>query len=171
MSPADRDRPGPDRDRRASFGTDRDPATYARRRARAARRRASLDRQTFDPSPPDDDDWVVPDRSQVRRVPRAPESVGDVLDDLISSRRWGDRLRGASVFDRWSEVVGEDLAQHCRPVRLKGGVLTVAASSPTWATQLRYLTGQLALNVNAALGEPQVTSVNVVVGRPDDGPG
>lgn len=164
------DRRGPDEDRRATFGTDRDPATYARRRARAARRRATLDRKSFDPSPPGEDDWVVPDRSQVTRVPRPPESLGAVLDDLIASKRWGDRLRGASVFDRWAEVVGEDLAQHCQPVRLKGGVLTVAASSPTWATQLRYLTGQLALNVNTALGEPTVTSVHVVVGRPEDGP-
>ena len=158
----------PEDDRRASWGTDRDPAVYARRRARAARRRAGLDRQDYDPTPPDDDDWVVPDRSQVVRVPRGPESLGDLLDDVVASRRWGERLRGATVFDRWDEVVGPELAQHCEPVRLAGGVLTVAASSPQWATQLRYLTGQLQLNVNAAMGEPVVSSVNVVVGRPED---
>ena len=154
-------------DRRVSWTTDRDPSAYARRRARAAQKRARLDRRDYDPAPPTDDDWVVPDRSQVVRVPRGPEPLGNLLDDVIRNRRWGERLRGASVFDRWAEVVGEELAQHCQPVRLAGGVLTVAASSPTWATQLRYLTGQLALNVNSALGEPVVTSVNVVVGRPD----
>lgn len=158
----------PEDDRRTSWGTDRDPAVYARRRSRGARRRAGMDRQDYDPAPPEDDDWVVPDRSQLVRVPRGPESLADLLDDVVSSRRWGDRLRGATVFDRWDEVVGPELAQHCEPVRLAGGVLTVAASSPQWATQLRYLTGQLQLNVNAAMGEPVVTSVNVVVGRPDD---
>lgn len=165
MSPAPR---RPEDDRRAVFGTDRDPAVYARRRARAARRRTADDHRAFDPAPPGDDDWVVPDRSQVVRVPRGPESLADILDDVVRDRRWGERLRGASVFDRWGEVVGDELAQHCQPVRLTGGVLTVAASSPQWATQLRYLAGRLQLNVNAALGEPVVESVHVVVGRPDD---
>lgn len=160
----------PEDDRRIAWGTDRDPGVYARRRARAAQRRASVDRRSYDPAPPDDDDWVVEDRSQLVRVPRGPESLADLLDDVVRNRRWGERLRGASVFDRWDEVVGAELAQHCRPVRLTGGVLTVAASSPQWATQLRYLTGQLALNVNSAMGEPMVTSVNIVVG-PRDAPG
>lgn len=158
-----------DDDRRKAYGTDRNPTVYARRRARAARRRASIDRQAFDPRPPTEDDWVVRDRSQVTRVSTTPEPIGDVLDEVIRDRRWGERVRGARVFDRWAEVVGADLAQHCRPVRLSGGVLTVAASSPTWATQLRYLTGQLALNVNAEMGEPVVTSVNVVVQRDERG--
>mgnify|MGYP005808366351 CR=1 FL=1 len=161
--------PRPEDDRKKTWGTDRDPAVYARRRARQARRRADLERRTYDPTPPDDDDYVVPDRSQVVRTPHAPESLGDLLDGVIRDRRWGEKLRGATVFDRWEEVVGPDLAQHCQPVRIAGGVLTVAASSPQWATQLRYLTGQLALNVNQAMGEPVVTSVNVVVGRGDRG--
>ena len=157
----------PEDDRRVTWGTDRDPAVYARRRARAARRRAGQDRQEFDPAPPGDDDWTVADRSQVVRVPHGPESLGELLDGVVRDRRWGEKLRGATVFDRWEEVVGAELAQHCQPVRISGGVLTVAASSPQWATQLRYLTGQLQLNVNAAMGEPVVGSVNVVVGRPD----
>lgn len=158
----------PEDDRRVAWGTDRDPAVYARRRARQRWQRAKLDRETYDPAPPTDDDYVVPDRTQVVRTPRGPESLANLLDGMVTDRRWGEKLRGATVFDRWDEVVGPDLAQHCEPVRISGGVLTIAASSPQWATQLRYLTGQLALNVNRAMGEPVVTSVNVVVGRSDD---
>ena len=157
----------PEDDRRVTWGTDRDPGVYARRRARAARRRAGQDRTDFDPAPPGDDDWVVQDRSQLVRVPRGPELLADLLEGVIQDRRWGEKLRGATVFERWEEVVGAELAQHCQPVRISGGVLTVAASSPQWATQLRYLTGQLQLNVNTAMGEPVVESVHVVVGRPD----
>lgn len=156
--------PRPEDDRRTSWSTDRNPTEYERRRGRNARRRANLERRSYDPAPPGDDDWVVPDRTQVVRVPTGPESLAGLLDEVVRSRRWGDRLRGVTVFEHWEEVVGSELAQHCRPVRLTGGVLTVAASSPSWATQLRYLSGQLALNVNRALGEPMVTSVNVVLG-------
>ncbi len=103
--------------------------------------------------------------------PAAPVRLGDTLDGVLARLGTPSRAGVEVVFERWDEVVGAELAQHCRPVRLAGGVLTVAASSPQWATQLRYLTHQLQLNVNAAMGEPVVTSVNVVVGRPGDGDG
>lgn len=163
---ADRDetggRPGRSDLQRAS-GTDRDPAVYARRRSRQARRRARLDHDAFDPTPPTDDDWVVEDRSELRRLPTGPRPLGDLLGEIVDDQAWGDRLRGVALFDHWDEVVGPELAAHCHPVRLTGGVLTVAASSSTWATQLRYLGGRLALNVNQRLGEPLVEQVNVVV--------
>lgn len=152
-------------DRRTSWNTDRDPTAYARRRARNSRRRVALDGKVYDPAPPTDADWVGTDRSQVTRLPTGPEEIGEVIQEVIRRRGWDDRLRGAMLFQRWDQVVGAELAQHCQPVRLAGGVLTVAASSPQWATQLRYMTGQLQLNVNQALGEPLVTSVNVTVGR------
>lgn len=157
----------PEDDRRTAWGRDRNPTVYARRRAQGIRRRDAMDRRAYDPRPPTEDDWVLHDRSQVVRVTRTPELLGDVLDGLVRDRRWGERLRGSQVFDRWEQVVGSSLARHCRPVRLAGGVLTVAASSPRWATQLRYLTGQLARNVNVELGEPVVETVNVVVRRDD----
>jgi len=155
----------PREDRRTSWGADRDPAAYARRRARQARRRVALDRQVYDPTPPTDDDWVGTDRSQVTRLPTGPEEISAVLQEVIRQKGWDDRLRGAMLFQRWDQVVGAELAQHCQPVRLAGGVLTVAASSPQWATQLRYMTAQLQLNVNQALGEPLVDSVHITVGR------
>ena len=78
----------PEDDRRVAFGTDRNPAEYARRRARAARRRAALDRRSYDPRPPGEDDWAVPDRSQMARVPRGPEHIGHVLDEPIDPGRF-----------------------------------------------------------------------------------
>lgn len=47
------------------------------------------------------------------------------------------------VFVRWSEVVGPALADHVRPVRLDGGVLTVTADHQAWAAEVRRLTPRL----------------------------
>jgi predicted nucleic acid-binding Zn ribbon protein len=148
--------------------SDRDPAVYARLRARQARARQRLERERFDPAPPTDDDWTIEDRDGLRRLPSAPSSVGDVLDEVLRQRRWGERLRGVALMDHWDDVVGAELAQHCHPVRLAGGILTVAAATPTWATQLRYLSGRIRLQANRALGEPLVDEVVVVVGRRRD---
>lgn len=38
----------------------------------------------------------------------------------------------------WSQVVGEAVAPHTRPVRLQDGILYVAASSSVWAQNLQY---------------------------------
>lgn len=145
--------------------SDLDRATFDKQRARAARKRAKLDRENYQPGPPDEDDFVVADRSQVRRVTGTPQPLGEVLDAVMQHRHWNERMRSAHVFTNWAEVVGEDVARNCEPVRLVGGVLVVAATSPSWATQLRYLSARLQLAVNTALGEPMVERVEVTLRR------
>lgn len=143
--------------------SDLDRATFDRERARAAKRRAKLDRENYQPGPPGEDDFVVADRSQVKRVTGTPQPLGEVLDAVMATRHWNERMRSAHVFSNWEDVVGTDVARNCRPVRLVGGVLVVAAASPSWATQLRYLAPRLRLAVNTALGEPMVERVEVTV--------
>lgn len=61
----------------------------------------------------------------------------------------------------WTALVGEDVAAHCRPVRLEGGRLTVEAESTAWATQLTLLTDKLVAAISARVGDGVVTSVSV----------
>lgn len=152
------------RDRRAG-AADRDTHVYDRRRRIQARERAKQDRAAFDPAPPTDDDWVIPDEDTdgLRRI-GAPTPVSDSLAAYIDRRGWGERLRGANAWTRWDEIVGSDLASRCEPVRLAGGSLVVRAESQVWATQLRYLLPQLRANVDEALGAGTVKDVRIVVG-------
>ena len=43
-----------------------------------------------------------------------------------------------TAFSRWEEVVGADVARHCRPVAIDADRLVVAASDPMWADELRW---------------------------------
>lgn len=145
---------------------DVDRRVYVRRRNEGDRRRGDLEKRIYDPNPnPDKDDWTIPDGSGRRRMPGTPEPLGDLLGAVMKARGWSERVRSSALFARWAEVVGEDVARHCDPVRLVGGVLVVATDSPSWATQLTYLSGQLRLAVNQALGEPIVERVEVQVRR------
>jgi predicted nucleic acid-binding Zn ribbon protein len=76
-------------------------------------------------------------------------------------RGWQDRLSSASVFGRWAELVGADVAEHATPVSLTGGELTVAASSTAWATQLRLLQRQLLVKIAAGIGPGVVRKLKV----------
>jgi predicted nucleic acid-binding Zn ribbon protein len=152
------------RDRRASW-EDRESSLYARKRARQARTRAEQDRRAFDPAPPTDDDWTVEEEQTdgLRRV-SPPTPVGETLGSLLARRGWDERLRGATAWSRWPDIVGAELAGRCEPVRLAGGTLLVRAENQVWATQLRYLTAQLLANAERLLGAGTVREVRIVVG-------
>jgi predicted nucleic acid-binding Zn ribbon protein len=161
MSPRRPERPDP----RLAGREDRDAHLYARKRWQQQRERARLERRHYDPSPPSDDDWTVPEEETdgVRRISR-PTPVGDTLGAYLDRRGWNERLRAATAWSRWEDVVGAPLAQRCEPVRLAGGTLVVRAESQVWATQLRYMLPQLQQKAEEVLGAGTVAEVRVVVG-------
>lgn len=99
---------------------------------------------------------------------RMPSAVGAVLESEIARRRWTRRLEGVAVIERWPEVVGEQLADRCEPVRLVGDVLVIRAESSVWATQITYLAGTIVGRVSDVLGPGLVSDVRVVVGPQHD---
>ena len=145
----------------------RDP--YRRKRSRLERRRADLDDRMRHETPTDEDD-TVEEGDHLRRVP-SPRSVADVLGGMVRSRGWDERLRGAQLHTRWAEIVGADLARRCEPVRLAGGTLVVRAENRTWATQLRYMTGEIKSRAERVLGEGNVREVRITVGSLGEGRG
>lgn len=114
------------------------------------------------PDPPDPDD-------PTRQQPPAP--LGGLMEAFARKRGWERRLSGAQVHGRWSEIAGADLAAHTEPVRLHGGVLVLRVDSPAWATQVRYLTAELAVRANAVLGEGSVERITLVTGALRGSPG
>jgi predicted nucleic acid-binding Zn ribbon protein len=137
----------------------------ARRRAKAARGRVAWERAASLADPDVVDHQQVPDGDHLRPAP-SPDDVGSLVRGLVEERGWGERLRGAALHGVWEDVVGVELARRCRPGRLAGGTLVVVVSSPQWATQLRFLEGQIAGRVTAAIGQP-VDAVRIVVGDVD----
>lgn len=157
--------PGERPDPRRAGQVDRDERVYERKRAAQARARAKRDRREFAPGPPDDEEWTVGEEETdgVRRL-SPPTPVGESVEAFLRRRGWTERLRGATAWNRWADMVGEDLAAHCEPVRLAGRALVVRAESQVWATQLRYLLPQLRERVEGVLGSGTVREIRVVVG-------
>src|ERR1700733_15329393 len=56
--------------------------------------------------------------------------------DVAKKRGWSGRVAEGAVFGQWPTVVGSHIADHASPTTLRDGVLTVAAESTAWATQL-----------------------------------
>ncbi len=92
--------------------------------------------------------------------------VGDSLGTVARQLGLGSPELLVSVFGDWEAVVGPVLAAHSRPERLKDGELTVSVDEPAWATELRFLSGDIAERINQSRGSTVITSVTVVVQRP-----
>ncbi|MGI8769449.1 MAG: DUF721 domain-containing protein [Propionibacteriaceae bacterium] len=90
-----------------------------------------------------------------------PAPLGALVDRLVTDRGWERSLADAGVFGRWAELVGPDIAAHCRPERLTAGELVVAAESTAWATQLRLLAPMMLARLAERLGAGVVTGLQV----------
>jgi predicted nucleic acid-binding Zn ribbon protein len=103
-----------------------------------------------------------PARPPVRRVRRDdPQALGTAIESLLDNEGWGLAAATGSVFGRWAQIVGPELADHTQPESLRDGELTVQADSTAWATQLRLLAAQLVRRLNAELGQGTVQRVKV----------
>ena len=90
-----------------------------------------------------------------------PQPLGASISGLLDAEGWALAAATGSVFGRWPQIVGADLAAHTRPETLTDGELTVTADSTAWATQVRLLAAQLVRRLNAELGDGTVRRVKV----------
>ena len=92
---------------------------------------------------------------------RDPVRFGEMINRLVAERGWQDTTAAASVLANWEQLVGPEVADHCRPASLQDGELVLVAESSAWATQLRLLTRTLIARLAERVGSGVVTSIVV----------
>ena len=98
---------------------------------------------------------------------REPRRVSDSLDRITRRLGGPSADTATTVFSRWADLVGADIAAHARPVSLRDATLVLAVDHPAWATQLRYMTADLLGRIEAVAGTGAVTHIQVrVSGEP-----
>lgn len=117
----------------------------ATRRARRTRRRAR----------------PAPNATGAYPDDRDPQLLESTLGRLVSEHGWETEVAVHGLFGRWAEIVGSEIAEHCRPDRYDDGQLWVQADSTAWATQLRLLAPNVVGKLNERLGDGTVTRINV----------
>jgi predicted nucleic acid-binding Zn ribbon protein len=87
--------------------------------------------------------------------------LGDAVGDLVKEREWTRTLTAAGILPRWAEIVGPDIAKHCRPEKLEAGQLNCVAESTAWATQLRLMSAQVLARIATEVGPDIVRKLHV----------
>lgn len=69
-----------------------------------------------------------------------------------------------ALWDKWREIVGDDVAAHAEPSSLRGGLLRVRTDSPAWATEISYLADEIKRRANETVGRALVDEVRIWTG-------
>ncbi len=93
-----------------------------------------------------------------------PRPLRDSLAEVSADLGLPEPSGLALLIAEWQELVGPDVAPHCRLTSLRDGVLRVTVNSAPRATQLRYLEGELVERAAALLGPGVVRELRVRVG-------
>ena len=71
---------------------------------------------------------------------RAPidHGVGPAIQEFLEKSGFTPIVQFGAIANVWDEVVGEDVALHCRPLRLDGQELVVQVDHRGWITELSF---------------------------------
>lgn len=113
---------------------------------------------------------TIPPKGAARKAPKAsgahpderdPQLLDVTLGRLVDDHGWTLDLKVHSVFGRWAQIVGDDVARHSVPTSYVDGKLVVQTDSTAWATQLRLLAPTLVRRLNEELGHGSVLVIQV----------
>ena len=91
-----------------------------------------------------------------------PEKLSNILGDLVATRDWKKGIVEGTLFTKWREIVGNEIADHCEPITLFEGRLTIKAESTSWATQLRLMTPELLKSIRSRSEGALVDELTVI---------
>ena len=95
-----------------------------------------------------------------------PVPIGEALERLLGSLDAPPVDLLSTVFQRWEEVVGSEVARHCRPAAIEGERLVVLASDTTWASEVQWLASAVLASINEMSTAGRLESLTVRVEQP-----
>ena len=87
------------------------------------------------------------------------QSLRDVIEELISTYRIGDRLNQAKVIGMWDSVVGKMIARDTTHLYIKNKTLFVKLNSPALREELGYARTKLIKSLNKAAGSEVIDDI------------
>lgn len=92
-----------------------------------------------------------------------PVDMKSALAGALKSVNQTNVLIFARIANKWTDIVGPQLAAVSKPAGLKRKVLTVWVSEPVWMDTMLYMEREITLKLNALFYEPAVTRVKIIL--------
>jgi len=92
-------------------------------------------------------------------------SSKSLIEEISQSHGFAGRLWESRLQKQWKGLVGEVVAAHTWPTRIKFRKLHVAVDNSVWLHQLRYLKATLLENIQAQMEELQLEDIIFRIGE------
>jgi predicted nucleic acid-binding Zn ribbon protein len=93
-----------------------------------------------------------------------PKAIGSVVEQVLGDMGLDAAREAFRIGEIWEEVVGPEVARHCRPVAIRGRVLEAEVDSSVWCQQLQMEREQLLAALRERLGESAPSDLRLRVG-------
>jgi len=87
------------------------------------------------------------------------EDIGSIIKDVVKSSGMKSNLNISNIFNRWKEIVGDEICKKAKPFRITRGTLYVSVATSTWANELNLMSDQLIKKINSFIGEEVVKGI------------
>ncbi len=87
------------------------------------------------------------------------EDIGSIIKDVVKSSGMKSNLNISNIFNRWKEIVGDEICKKAKPFRITRGILYVSVATSTWANELNLMSDQLIKKINSFIGEEVVKGI------------
>jgi hypothetical protein len=87
------------------------------------------------------------------------KKAGDLLPGYFETYGIKDEKNYSGFVIAWNELIGNDLASHCRPLDIRGTVLIVAVDHPGWMTRIQFDERKILKKVQKRFPQIEVTSL------------
>lgn len=99
----------------------------------------------------------------VRFTDNKQRVIATVLPDLVRERGWEKQLDLHSVFTRWHELVGEEVGEHAKPLKIVRSTLWVEVENSSWLQQLQYQKMELLDILNQSLRLSRLNDIKLIL--------
>jgi len=93
-----------------------------------------------------------------------PTRVGDLIGQVLGDFGLDTVAKAHQIGARWEEIVGAQVAAHCRPLGLRGDVLELEVDSPVWSQQLQLRKPELLAALARSFGADAPRELRFQVG-------
>ncbi len=100
----------------------------------------------------------------MKRAAADPTGVADVLGGLLKKVDPDQALRVYSIWNFWTDEVGDVIARRAQPTGFRDGALFVTVETHSWMQELRFMKDAIRERLNARLGADLVRDIVFVSG-------
>ena len=91
------------------------------------------------------------------------EGLVNLLPQLSRQQGWEEKIDMHTVFTRWHDLLDEETAAHCQPLKIVKNVLWIEVENSAWLQQLQFQTVQLLDVFNQSLRKSHLQGLRFCV--------